>query len=120
MFRIILVAAISILIVSCESNNYTGPEARKWLLTNKNQYALATSRFGKNEIALDFVNLLYEKGAIEVAISDATIMGGEERIAKEGGPYADGLVVTLPTDPNKRSELLEIFTQEAKRSRPRR
>jgi hypothetical protein len=35
-----------------------------------------------------------------------------ERVAAEGGPYADELVVQLPSNPEQRAKLFEILAKE--------
>jgi predicted DNA-binding protein YlxM (UPF0122 family) len=113
MIRTILVTLITIFLFACDSEYYSGPEAREWLKNNKNEYALAGNRFGKTEEALKFVDLLYKNGASLVVISKVGIYDEVDRIEKEGGTYADSLVVTLPADVKKRNELIEIFKKEA-------
>ncbi len=113
MIRTVLVIVITIFLFACESEYYSGPEAREWLQTNKNEYALASNRFGKTEEALKFVELLYRSGATLVVISKVGIYDELDRVEQEGGPYADSLAVTLPADSNKRNELIEIFKKEA-------
>lgn len=77
-------------------------EAKKWLINSKNECALAGNRFGNTDDALKFVEMLYEKGAIEVSV-----------ICKTGmKDYADALTVKLPQDKNKRNQLLEIYYDE--------
>ena len=36
------------------------------------------------------------------------------RIREEGGPYADRLIVILPSDQKKREDIFQIYTEEAK------
>lgn len=85
--------------------------ALAWLRSNRNESALATNRFGGTSTAIAFVNRLHSAGAIEVYVADP--LAEPERIREEGGPYADTLVVALPTDPEQRAELFAIFAAEA-------
>ena len=87
-------------------------EARTWLKSNKNPSALATNRFNDTKTALEFVEQLYQAGAVEVIVDN--ILDEEQRIQEEGGPSADSLIVSLPTDVQKRAKLFEIFNQESK------
>ena len=113
MFRISVIVVISMFLSACDSGYYSGPEARDWLQKNKNEYALTGNRFGTTEDALKFIELLYEKGAVLVVISNIGIMDEKDRIEREGGPYADSIAVTLPSDLEKRKELIDILTKEA-------
>lgn len=72
------------------------PEAKEWLKENRNKYALAGNRFAGTKDAIKFVDKLYELGAVKVVISKDSIYDEKERVKKEGGPYADAIVVTLP------------------------
>ena len=49
-------------------------------------------------------------GAEEVTVDG--IRDEEERIQKEGGPYADALKVKLPEDPEKRKSLFDFVNSE--------
>ncbi|MDD3646880.1 MAG: hypothetical protein PHS44_00045 [Candidatus Dojkabacteria bacterium] len=86
-------------------------EASKWLQGNNNPSALASNRFGTTQKALVFVEKLYELGAQKVLIDN--IFNEESRIESEGGPYADSIIVELPTDPDKRTKLYELYNAEA-------
>lgn len=87
-------------------------EARSWLKNNKNKSALATNRFNDTKTAQKFVEQLYQLGALEVIIDN--ILDEKWRVQKEGGPYADSLIIKLPADTQKRIELFKIFNQEFK------
>lgn len=87
--------------------------AREWLSTNRNESALATNRFGATANAKAFVEDLFLLGAEAVFVGDP--MEEQYRIEKEGGPYADTLVVQLPDDLNKRRALFKVFSAEARR-----
>lgn len=95
------------------NNTSKNPEAIDWLKSNKNLDPLAGNRFKNKAEALEFVEKLYEYGAISVSVSG--IFDDEERILREGGPYADTLIVHLPLDQNNRKKLFEIFNKEIKR-----
>lgn len=86
-------------------------EARQWLKNNPNKSAVATNRFGTSENALEFIEMLYQAGAIEITIDG--IREEESRIASEGGPYAELLVIKLPSDFEKRTMLFEIAAKES-------
>jgi hypothetical protein len=75
-----------------------GPEALAWLKGNKNESALASNRFLGTENAVKFVKALYAAGATKVVVPKDAINSEEDTVSFEGGPYADALVVTLPTD----------------------
>lgn len=94
---------------------YEGPEALQWLKDNKNPSALASNRFGPTVKAIAFVEKLYEAGAQVVQISEGCIRDDPQTIELEGGPYADGLVVALPTQTAKRKAVLNICTRESMR-----
>jgi hypothetical protein len=83
---------------------YEGPEALQWLKDNKNPSALASNRFGPTVKAIAFVE-----------ISEGCIKDDRQTIELEGGPYADGLVVALPTQKAKRKAVLNICTRESMR-----
>lgn len=86
-------------------------EARAWLESNPNPYAFAGNRFASTEEALAFVNTLYEAGALKVYVTG--IYDEKWRIDAEGGPYADTLIVRLPSDTESRKILFEISNEEA-------
>jgi hypothetical protein len=88
-------------------------EARSWLAENKNPSALASNRFGTTQKAAAFVDALYDAGAPRVKVSG--ILSEPSRIQREGGPYADTLVVTLPGNPVGRIRLFWIAGREAVR-----
>jgi hypothetical protein len=91
----------------------SGPtyEAREWLKTNPTSCALAGNRFDSTEEASKFVELLYMTGATKVLVSH--ILDEEWRIQEEGGPYADTLIVMLPSDAKQRQALFRIAAKEA-------
>jgi len=77
----------------------TGPEARNWLKENRGESVLASNRFGDTANAVKFVGQLYDAGAERVSVPLACIR------ADEVETYADGLVVTLPADADKRARV---------------
>ncbi|TGE86017.1 hypothetical protein C7Y70_00525 [Pseudoalteromonas sp. KS88] len=89
------------------------PEAKEWLKENRNKYALAGNRFAGTKDAIKFVDKLYELGAVKVVISKDSIYDEKERVKKEGGPYADAIVVTLPNSESERVALFKVFKNEA-------
>jgi hypothetical protein len=93
----------------------TGPEALDWLRENKNESALASNRFGETRNAVRFVEALYLAGARLVIVPSETINSEEDFVRGEGGPYADALLVALPTDEDKRAAVIAICQKELKR-----
>lgn len=89
------------------------PEARQWLYENKNPYPLAGNRFDGKKEAQTFVEELYQAGAVRVVVK----VDYDEpwRIEKEGGPYADVLIVLLPQDRDARKRLFAVEAREAQR-----
>jgi len=85
-------------------------EALEWLKSNNNPSALSSNRFGETINAIEFVEKLYELGAIKVSV--VGILDEPERVEEEGGPYASTLIVELPTDINKREKIIEIYNKE--------
>lgn len=75
-------------------------EAREWLKNSVNPSALAGNRFKNTLKALEFVELLYNKGAVIVYVDNVR------------DDYSDTLVVKLPKDESKRSELLLLQKRE--------
>lgn len=86
-------------------------EAREWISSNPNTSPFAGNRFAGKQQALTFVDSLYHLGATSVFVSG--ILEEPWRIQKEGGPYADILIVQLPQDQQKRAALFEIANKEA-------
>ncbi len=86
-------------------------EALTWLERNPNESALASNRFGATAKALDFVKMLYERGAVGVYV--ANVRDDPARIEAEKGPYADVLIVALPQDKEERAALFSIHASEA-------
>ena len=84
--------------------------AINWLRSNKNTSAFATNRFGPTSAAIDFVENLLASGATQVFV--VARFDEPERIAAEGGPYADQLIIQLPSDPKKRAALFRIIATE--------
>jgi hypothetical protein len=85
----------------------TAVEARAWLLSNSNSSALATNKFENTDRALAFVDELYAAGATEVLIDNIS----EEHRAREGGPYADSLIIRVGGDSSVRHSILKICEQ---------
>jgi hypothetical protein len=93
----------------------SGPEALSWLRGNRNESALASNRFGETQSATRFVEGLYSAGAKRVIVPQACITNDQDTLNFEGGPYADGLTVTMPDDADKRARVWEICRREIKR-----
>ena len=89
---------------------YHDCEALEWLQSNQNRQAFASDRFSDTGSALEFVNRLYHLGAIEVRVSG--ILDEGWRLAEDGGPYADRLVVNLPDDTQKRETICALYYEE--------
>ena len=87
-------------------------EAREWLAENDNPYAFASNRFESKAAAAAFVDSLYELGADTVYVTN--VLDEDSRIAEEGGPYADALLVLLPESQPVRGQLFEIGAREAR------
>lgn len=85
------------------------PEAREWIRKNGRDGPLASNRFEGKDDALAFVNALYEAGAVRVVVDAIT---DDETEMADGGPYAEALVVRLPTDVRKRLRLMGIVNSE--------
>ena len=110
-----LAVALACAGVPPDAHEPRGPkyEARTWLRANHNPSPFASNRFGSRAAASAFIDSLYEYGADTVYI-----VGVEEDsswIREEGGPYADGLWVRLPTDLARRARLFAIGAREARR-----
>ena len=71
------------------------------------------NRFHDKEEATRFVQQLYLLGATRVIIPDGAIRDYEKLRCERGGACADSLVVTLPSDSQKREALLEFYVEEA-------
>lgn len=88
-------------------------EAKTWLEANPHPYALAGNRFASTKEAIAFVELLYEHGAVEVLVTG--IYDEDWRIESEGGPYADTLIIRLPSDPSLREGIFDLVNEEARK-----
>ena len=91
------------------------PEARQWLKSSKNAAALASNRFDSTQKAVEFVERLYNAGAVRVAVFPDTIMSDQMTLQEEGGPYADTIAVELPRDPSRRAQVMAICQIEFSR-----
>ena len=80
------------------------PEARRWLLANRNACGFATNKFQSTANAMVFVDGLYSAGATEVLIDNIL----DDHAAREGGAYADTLIIHFADDPSSRKRLLTI------------
>lgn len=92
-----------------------GPEALEWLKANKNESALASNRFLETPNAIRFVERLYAAGAAKVIVAQDSIQSDPGTLRAENGPYADALVVSLPTDPSKRAAVWKLCRAEIRR-----
>jgi hypothetical protein len=73
-------------------------EALERLRGNRN--ALAANHFRNTGEAIEVVQRLYAAGAIEVKVGP--VMDEPERVARDGGPYADMLVISFPLERRRR------------------
>lgn len=89
------------------ASEYDGPEARRWLIRNRNPSPLASNHFRDRAAARRFVDELYALGAVKVIISESNIQDEDDE-----GPYADALVVLLPGSQAARSALCLRCEQE--------
>jgi hypothetical protein len=89
-----------------------GSEAKGWLKQNKNESALASNRFGYTKEAIKFVDALYAAGAPLVIVPKSSITDDPDTLEIEGGPYADALIVKLPTDAGPRQKVEAICARE--------
>ena len=88
----------------------SGPEAKRWLESNRNPSAFASNRFGTSQVALEFVVSLYAAGAKHVLIPSDSIR--DHMAMEEGGPYADAIVIELDPDKDS-SEVLRLYKEQA-------
>jgi hypothetical protein len=86
-----------------------GPEALNWLRKSNNESALASNRFGATQNAIQFVQQLYDVGAERVIVPLASITKDEAEV------YADSLVVTLPSQADKRERVWKLCAREIER-----
>jgi hypothetical protein len=92
---------------------YTGPEALQWLRDKAAPKGFALNRFTDKDRAIRFVEQLYELGASRVFVPEDSIRDYEGLRHAVGGATSDSLVVVLPSDPVRRSALLEFYHAEA-------
>jgi len=85
-------------------------EALTWLEGNQNPSAFSSNRFKDTADAIAFVRTLYGSGAKEVLISN--ILDEPWRIEEEGGPYADLMLVVLPSDKAQQEQVIRIYHAE--------
>jgi hypothetical protein len=91
-------------------------EALDWLRDNPNEAALGCNRFHSTEKAIRFVQSLYDAGAEAVAIPRDRVFAEPWRIAQDGGPYTETLLVKLSSDPEKRRAVWRICDEEYRQS----
>jgi hypothetical protein len=101
--------------VSVSEADFDGPEALSWLKDNRNESALASNRFGGTENAVQFVQSLYNAGALRVVVPRANITDDEDTLNWELGPYADAVVVELPKNADRREKVWAICAREIRR-----
>lgn len=104
-----LLANVTVRKREVKNSKHDPVEGIKFLENNKNLSPLAGNKFQNKENALAFVKKLYELGATKVLVDG--ILAEPERIRKEGGPYADTLLVTLPTELDKRAQLFRFIEE---------
>ena len=87
-------------------------EARVWLAGTANPFPLASNRFDTKAAAAAFIDSLYAAGADTVWVLN--VAQDSALVADEGGPYADALLVRLPSDRAARSRLFAFGAREAR------
>jgi hypothetical protein len=80
-------------------------EARQWLTSTRNPYPFASNRFESPAAAAAFIDSLYRLGVDTVYVLN--VQQDSAWIAREGGAYADALLIRLPADRERRSRLFE-------------
>lgn len=70
-----------------------GPEALEWVMLNKNPFPFASNRFDDGAAVEALIHELYGNGAERVEIEPDSILSEPDRIQREGGPYADSLLI---------------------------
>jgi hypothetical protein len=88
-------------------------EAISWLTANENPEPFATNRFRTKEGAKAFFEEVMAAGASRILVQGD--LKDQRRIASEGGPYADTLIIELPQDKDHRKKLFALAAKEAKR-----
>jgi hypothetical protein len=106
------VPPLIVLLISMSTPIEDGPEALLWLRKNGHEAALASNRFATTSEAIQFVEGLYEAGAIRVWIPQQTILADDEELLEMGGPYSDTLFLELP-DSGASPQLENIYRSEA-------
>jgi hypothetical protein len=87
-------------------------EARQWLATNANPLPFASNRFESKAAAAAFVDSLYAWGADTVYVLN--VQQDSAWLSREGGPYADALLLRLSDDPGARARLFQVNAREAR------
>lgn len=82
-------------------------EALNWL-SSENVEDFAANKFDEKKFAIEFIEKLYFKGALEVLINSESIQD-----ESDGTFYADALIVNLPEDLSKRTDVLQICQIES-------
>lgn len=106
------------LLVACsdELSDYEslGPryEARAWIAASMNPSPFASNRFYTKDAAAAFIDSLYTAGADTVWVLN--VEQDSAWVAREGGPYADALLVHLPSERSARARLFAFGAREAR------
>jgi hypothetical protein len=87
-------------------------EARSWLRANLNPDPFASNRFESKAAIVAFVDSLYQLGADTVYVLN--VSQEPEQVQQEGGPYADALLVRLPSERTARDRLFAVQAREAR------
>lgn len=117
--RWLLAGSLAVAAAACRNElamyESLGPryEARAWLAENANPHPFASNRFLSRRHAAAFVDSLYAFGADTVYVLN--VQADSAWITREGGPYADALLVRLPTGAPARVTLFEVGEREARR-----
>jgi hypothetical protein len=88
-------------------------EARAWLAATRNPHPFASNRFESPTAAAAFVDSLYRLGADTVYVLN--VQQDSAWLAREGGPYADALLIRLPAARQARRGLFDTGARESRR-----
>jgi len=114
----LILAPLALPLLGCRSEldlyKAQGPryEARSWLRANPNPHLFASNRFESKAASVAFVDSLYHLGADTVYVLN--VFQEPDRIQEEGGPYADALLLRLPSERTVRDRLFAMQAREAR------
>jgi hypothetical protein len=84
--------------------DYMPAKALEWLRAHPSAHAFATNRFPTTQDAIAFVEQLFATGAPDVTIDNVMLLPSHDWL-----PYADALMVSLPSDPRRRCDIFELI-----------